>query len=314
MVFEKISKIRRHPLFISNVVLIFTSLIFLSSCIYFDYQKYLRSYANAQLLETEQTLKQANITIENIKKILRLTKNRLVKSQGDVGRIQNLLKEVDYFPLNHSIPSIQKISYYQLTFPFQVITRFGSLPLEADFYNPKNKVTEKESVVFHEDTIIGEVMILDDKHELLEMLEVKMDFTNFKELMGQRKTLSFERIPLETSQVIQKEPFILYAKSPLSLTKFFLLNISVYKIFFIYCCFCLFIIVGACFFIRKYSNKSLKDSVKNLKTDLNFLKDQEEKISKELQSHLEKNKHYQISCHSLKSFHTSFRKRSIRSS
>ena len=66
MVFEKISKIRRHPLFISNVVLIFTSLIFLSSCIYFDYQKYLRSYANAQLLETEQTLKQANITIERI--------------------------------------------------------------------------------------------------------------------------------------------------------------------------------------------------------------------------------------------------------
>jgi hypothetical protein len=225
------------PASIGGCLVILIFFIFIVGYALLEYQRYLSRHKKTQQEELKIIQQKTGIIIGNLTALHQLTKDRVAASHGDAERIQNILSSTPRLYAPQELPKIKRLSYYKYSFPQLIITRFGSLPLDASPL-PRVRASERETeITFHQNIILSKTPVLDVEGNPEGILEVLITPLDFKASLGDLRTLSF--YPTSSSQeeknyLLQKEPFALYAKWPDHFWKFAFLHKERYAVFLFY--------------------------------------------------------------------------------
>jgi hypothetical protein len=72
-------------------LLVFDTLIFIPSYVFFEYQKYISTYQKNQLEEVKLILHKIKAFLGKIQELGDLTSYRIIATEGDIKQIQNIL-------------------------------------------------------------------------------------------------------------------------------------------------------------------------------------------------------------------------------
>jgi len=246
------------------------------------------------------------IIIGNLTALHQLTKDRVAASNGDAERIQNILSSTPRLYAPQELPKIKRLSYYKHSFPQLIITRFGSLPLDAGPL-PRVRASERETeITFHQNIILSKTPVLDVKGNPEGILEVLITPLDFRASLGDLRTLSFYPTPStqeEKNYLLQKEPFALYAKWPDHFWKFAFLHKERYAVFLFYTLLFLFLSAIWTFYINRQIRKGYGDNLEFLKASLSKSMLVEKKAKEDFIAYELKHKNHQISYQSYKNLH-----------
>ena len=92
-------------------ILVFITLIFIPSYIFFEYQQYLSTYQKNQQEEVKSIQHKTKAFLGKIQELGDLTSYRILATKGDMKQVQDILISASrlYDPME--IPRIQKLSY-----------------------------------------------------------------------------------------------------------------------------------------------------------------------------------------------------------
>ena len=303
---EKIFKKKSNPLFLSVILLICLSSIFILSYAYVNYRGYLKSYLESQAFELKMIQKRKEEIVKDFHGLLELTIKRFQTSANDVQKIQKILNSFDFLSLNANLPSIQKFSYYKLTPTPTLITRFGVIPFPLEHYPTETHINKGIFIRFQGEKIIGKSRVLNENNELVGILEAEL--SDFKSLVGNLVTLSFDKSAFE-SKLIHEEPFSLYAKSPDSYGKFMLIHKSHYLIFILYGVLCTLLAIFSFYSIHRHFQKKYENTMTDLENSLAQKREEAEKLLQTLENQKQEHQNHQLSYQAIKTFYTQLNER-----
>ena len=298
---EKIFKKKSNLLFLNITLFVCVSFVFILSYAYVDYRGYLKSYLESQAFELKMIQERKEEIVKDFRSLLELTIKRLQTSSNNVQQIQKILNSFDSLSLNANLPNIQKFSYYKLTLTPMLITRFGVIPFSLEHYPTENHISKGIFIHFQGEKIIGKSRVLNENNELVGILEIQL--SDFKSLIGNLTTLSFDRSASE-DELIQKEPFALYAKPPDSYGKFMLIHKSYYLIFILYGVLCTLLAIFSLYSMHQYFQKKYEDTMTDLEKSLAQKREEAEKLLHTLENQKQEHQNHQLSYQAMKDFHT----------
>ena len=294
-------------------LLVLVSLIFISSYIFFEYQQYPSTYQENQRETVKNIQHKTEAFLGKIQELGDLTNYRILATGGDAKQIQDILISAPrlYDPME--IPRIQKLSYYKLSTPSKIITRYEISSLDPKSFSMVQASGDKASSVFSQDLFLSKMPVFNSKGKLEGILEIQITIPEFKASFGMLESISFDPLFLssgEKAQPLQKEPFAIYAKSPRDLWQFIVLSKDRYGIFLFYFILCVFCFMLGLLYFRRVQQKTYGEKIENLNakieklnTDLIKSRTTEEETRKNFCVSEEKRKNHNITYNSYKKIH-----------
>lgn len=310
MGFIKDFKALLKPVFGATGLFVFVTLIFIPSYVYFEYQQYLSTYHKNQLEEVKLIQNKTKAFVGKIQELGDLTNYQIIASGGNASHIQNILISASrlYDPME--IPRIQKLVYYKLSAPSKIITRYEASSLKPKSLSMLQASGDKASSAFSQDLFLSKTPVFNSKGKLEGVLEIQIALPEFKASLGMFESISFD--PSSSSfgeivQLLQKEPFAIYAKNPQEFWSFVSANKSRYGIFLFYFVLCVFCFILGMVYFRREQKKTYGAEIKNLyaknekaNADLMSSKTTEEEARKNFCISEEKRKNHNITYNSYK--------------
>lgn len=309
MNFIRYTKNKESPFFRNAALLSLFSCLFLIIYSYINYQNYIKYYITSQNSEIEAANERTNKFVDDFKGLLSLTVKRLKASPNDNQQIQKILASSDLFSLNLILPAIQKFSYYKLSPSPLLITRFGVVPFPLNRYPSRSLMQEGAFVNFQGEKVLGKSIVVDEQNNLAGILEAQIDFSDLKTLIGNLATIYFEGDSTSKPIELQKSPFPLYAKSPLSFVGFVFNTLSYYMVFCVYGLICLFLLIFSFFSAHRYFERRYTNVIKDLEKLVSEKTGEIEKLENDLEQQNYEHQNHLLSCQSLKTFYTQQNKR-----
>ena len=192
MGFIKDFKALSKPVFSATSLLVFITLIFIPSYVFFEYQKYLSAYQKNQLEEVKSIQYKTEVFLRKIQELGDLTSYRILATGGDAKQIQDILISAPrlYDPME--IPRIQKFSYYKLSTPSKIVTRYETSSLDPKSFSMVQAFGDKASSVFSQDLFLSKTPVFNSKGKLEGILEIQITLPEFKASLGMLESISFD--------------------------------------------------------------------------------------------------------------------------
>lgn len=313
MGFIKDFKALIKPVFGAMSFLVFITFIFIPSYVFFEYQKYLSTYQKNQQEEVKLIQHKIKAFLGKIQELRDLTSYRIIATEGDTKQIQNILISAPrlYDPVE--IPRIQKLSYYKSLEPTKLITRYETSPLEPKSLSILQTSGNKTSSAFSQNFFLSKTPVFNSKGKLEGVLEIQIALPEFKASLGILEFISFDPLFLssgEKAQLLQKEPFAIYPKSPRDLWQFIVLSKDRYGIFLFYFILCVVCFMLSMLYFRRDRQKAygaeienLNANIEKLNADLMNSKTTEEEARKNFCVSEEKRKNHNTTYNSYKKIH-----------
>ncbi|MBP6952010.1 MAG: hypothetical protein KBD36_02710 [Alphaproteobacteria bacterium] len=302
------------PILDGTILFVLVSLVFIASCGFFEYQQYLSAYQRDQRKEVSIIREKTKAFLEKIQELAGLTSDRIIAMDGEPQQIREILISTSRLYDPGEIPKIQKISYYKLSDPPKLITRYEAAPLEPQAFPEIQDLSNKTSAIFYQDFFLSKSLVFNSKGKLEGVLEIHIALSEFKASLGVLKYLTFDpliSLAAEKTHFFQKEPFALYGKNPQVLWKFVSLNKARYGIFIVYFFLCVFcFLLGMTYFRRDLQKiyrakiETQNTNIKVLNADLVKLQTTVEETRKNFQRSEEKRRSHDITCNSYKKIHS----------
>jgi len=193
--------------------------------------------------------------------LLQLTGNRVGTSYDNVKQIQEILSSTPRLYEPHELPKIQSINS-------------------------------------NEEAITGHMLVFDNQDKMQGLLKIQVSFSDFKAILGNTSTLSFAPLLVSENgknQLLQNEPFALYAKSPYSFWEFIFSVKDRYEIFVLYTVLLLFLFALCWSYLHQRMKVAYRNNFKNLKAKLSKSTLAEEQANERAIIYEQKYKSYKIS-------------------
>lgn len=286
------------------------STIFIAAYILAEYKGYLSAYQAAQQSELRSLNKKTKAILGNLTKLSQLTSARIIASPANEKRVQHILSFPYHF--DHGLPSIQKFSYDKLSNPQMTITRFGVLPLNPKTLHIEQTNENKTAIAFDRQSLVSRTPVLDDHGRLEGVLKIKIDLSDFQTSLGSSKTITFDPSQIsntQKNQLLQKDPFAVYAKPSDGFRAFTAANQSHYAVFCLYTALTMIFLALCIYVINACIRKTHKNKLEHLEADLSRLTKEKESFKEALFTLQQDYKSHQASCQSYKKFHIRLSKR-----
>ena len=276
------------------------SSLFVIAYIVVDYQGYVKDYRTRQAQEIITIHQKAESTLEQLGKMLSLLESRIYNVQGNLSRIQKILTSIHQLQTNQSLPEFQKISFYKLTSPQMVITRYGEVPLETNKVQMERIIPKGREPIFSvgDKGLLGRMAILGFEGTVEGILEIQISLIEFWKILGTYETVGFNQAFVgSTDQNQEAEPFFhIQENIPESFWVYGLAHRSTYVGFALYLLFSL-ILLGLCLYsLNTYFQRSFGKKGAILEEALLESEEREKTLREELWVHQQDTQSHQTSC------------------
>ena len=307
------------PSFLGLIFLISLSSAFISTYIFVDYQKYLKTYQASQTQETETIIKKIEATFGNLKELLKLTEARIHATYGNSQnnskvfsqQIQKILSSLHHLHFHQPLPEFQKASYSKFSPPQMIMTRFGILPLDSKKmpFEKMPPINNEPVFVLEDKEIKGTVTILNFQGSLEGALEIQVELDAFIRFLGTYKTVYLKQSFLLQDIQAPKSPLSIYNKPPDSFLAYALACKSHYAVFAAYILFILVFIGFYLYLLDLRLQRNYRHKFETLEDALSKIGMSEKALKKELGLHQQNAHIHQISSQARKKFQTNLKKR-----
>lgn len=298
----------------SLVILTAFSTVFVVSYIHFSYTAYLNTYQKHQLEEIDILDQKVEGILKNLKKLLKLSGVRISNileraSQHKMDAIQEILRTLPNLQDQSMYLPIQKIVFYKLSSPRRLITRLGAFQLDMAKAPIEQMLAHSQKSMFSVDNqlVTGRTNILNSSSKLEGILEIVIELSEFKKLLGDYQTIEINKnVDVNQNLALLKIqstiPFPIYVKKPDSFWSYTSKIQSEYLIFIVYLPFLLLLSCFCLRFMSRHYQKNYHHRIRTLESSLHVL-EREEKTMRADFLNFQKDFEYQnISYQAYKSF------------
>jgi len=315
------------PTIIGAFIFTLFSSTFIIAYVVLTHQHYLKTYNTLQEQDIKTFNQKLEMAFSYLEKLLHLADSligpvgmgatdaiRPQSSKKTAQRIQNILSSLPYLqPPNISL-SLQRVTFYKLSFPQMIVTRFGVLPFVAAKV-PFEKIMSQSRdplFVFEDKALVARMTVMKSGNILEGIIEIQVDLADFTRLLGNYETIRVDTTLASNEnakgvlQYSKPQAFFLLSKNrPNSLWVYASTHQFYYLIFLVYVGLAL-ILMG---WWHRYTQRHDRQKMAILANHLFTAKETEETLTAHLEKHQKDLEIHELSLQAQKTFQGTLQER-----